>query len=410
MSLRESAALIIKNTVREVLPGPKTREALQNIELDSGKTVVISVGKAAWTMARAAEAVLKDRIDSGIVITKYGHVKGELKYCECFEAGHPTPDENSFLAAEKALEMVMPLNEHDNVIFLLSGGASALFEKPLIEEAQLKRITDSLLASGADITEINTVRKHVSAIKGGRFALACAPAHIKAVVLSDVIGSDLSVIGSGPVSPDASTGEDAFGIIDKYHLKVSADVLEILMMETPKELDNVEAEVIGDVTLLCQAAKNACEAQGFRTVVLTDSLDCEAQDAGAFLAGIARYYQKTKTSLAFVAGGETVVHLKGKGKGGRNQELALSAALGIAGLKDTCIFSIGSDGTDGPTDAAGGIVDGETIDRMKENRIDARKMLEKNDSYNALQAVQGLIVTGPTGTNVNDVAVVLIKR
>ncbi len=411
MSLRESAALIIKNSIREVLPGPKTREALQKIELDeAGKTVVISVGKAAYSMAKAAESVLKDRIDSGIVITKYGHVKGELKYCECFEAGHPTPDANSFLAAEKALEMVMPLGEHDNVVFLLSGGASALFEKPLVDEAQVQRMTDALLASGADITEINTVRKHVSAIKGGRFALACAPAHIKAIVLSDVIGSDLSVIGSGPVTPDRSTGEDAFAIIEKYHLKVSADILEILMMETPKTLDNVEAEVIGDVALLCQAAKKACDSLGFRTVILTDSLACEAQDAGAFLAGIARYYQKSKTSLAFVVGGETVVHLKGKGMGGRNQELALSAALGIQGLENTCIFSIGSDGTDGPTDAAGGIVDGETIGRMKENRIDAAKMLERNDSYNALKAVQGLVITGPTGTNVNDVAVVLIER
>lgn len=410
MSLRESAAQIIRNSIREVLPGPKTREALQKMELDEGKTVVVSVGKAAYAMAKAAETVLKDRIDDGIVITKYGHVKGELKYCECFEAGHPVPDANSFLAAEKALEKVMPLGEHDNVIFLLSGGASALFEKPIIEEEQLKRITDCLLASGADITEINTVRKHVSAVKGGRFALACAPAHVKAIILSDVIGSDLSVIGSGPVTPDASTGEDAFAIIDKYHVKVAADILKILMLETPKTLDNVEAEVIGDVTLLCQAAKKACEAEGFRTVVLTDSMDCEAKDAGAFLAGIARYYQKTKVSLAFIAGGETVVHLKGKGMGGRNQELALSAAAGIAGLKDTCIFSVGSDGTDGPTDAAGGIVDGETAARLKENRLNIHKVLERNDSYNALKTVQGLVVTGPTGTNVNDVAVILIKR
>ena len=296
------------------------------------------------------------------------------------------------------------------MLFLLSGGASSLFEVPIIPEKELEQITEKLLGSGADIHEINLVRKHLSQVKGGRFALACFPAKVHVIVLSDVIGNDLSTIGSGPCYPDNSTGEEAFSVLEKYHINLNADIIETLMLETPKYMNNVDHRIIGDVSKLCTAAKDACEALGYRTVILTDSLNCEARDAGAFLSSIARYYQGSKRSLAFIAGGETVVKIKGTGLGGRNQELVLSAAEGISGLKDTMVLSFGSDGTDGPTDAAGAYADGETAEKLQEQGISIYDTLENNDSYHALQAVKSLIVTGPTGTNVNDVAIILIKR
>lgn len=410
MNQREEVAAIVKKSVQAVMPGPAVKEALKNREFTADRLYVVAAGKAAYAMARAAESVLKNRIRDGVVITKYGHAKKPLQYCRIYEAGHPTPDENSYEATQKAIDLVYGLTDQDEVLFLLSGGASSLFEVPIIPENALKDITEKLLASGADIHEMNLVRKHLSQVKGGRFALACFPAKVHVIVLSDVIGNDLSTIGSGPCYPDRSTGEEAFSILEKYHINLNADIIETLMLETPKYLNNVDHEIIGDVSNLCKAARDACEELGYRTVILTDSLNSSARDAGSFLASIARYYQGSKKSLAFVVGGETVVRLTGSGLGGRNQEIALSAAAGIDGLKDTCIFSIGSDGTDGPTDAAGGIVDGGTAAQLTEAKIDIYKTLEDNDSYHALEAVQGLIVTGPTGTNVNDVSVVLIRR
>ena len=410
MSQREDVREIIKKSVKAVLPTAGVKDALRKMQFTAEKLYLVAAGKAAYSMAKAAEGFLGDRIKDGIVITKYGHTKTPLQHVRCFEAGHPKPDENSYEATQKAIDMVYGLTDQDEVLFLLSGGASSLFEVPIIPEKDLQNITDRLLASGADIHEINTVRKHLSQVKGGRFALACFPAKVHVIALSDVIGNDFSTIGSGPCYPDESTGEMAFSILEKYHINLNADIIETLMLETPKTLTNADHQVIGDVSTLAKAAKDACEELGYKTVILTDSLDMEAREAGSFLASIARYYQGTKRSLAFIAAGETVVHLKGNGRGGRNQELALSAAAGISGLQDTCIFSFGSDGTDGPTDAAGGMVDGETAAKLKEAGFSIYASLENNDSYPALQAVQSLIVTGPTGTNVNDVAVLLIRR
>ena len=319
------------------------------------------------------------------------------------------PDENSFTAAEAALELVRDLDSSDTVLFLLSGGGSALFEKPLIPGKELADITRQLLASGADIVEMNTIRKRLSAVKGGRFALACAPAQVFSIVLSDIVGDPLDMIASGPVYPDRSTCEEAVAIAEKYQLKLSSAARELLRQETPKELTNVTTVVTGSVRELCAAAAAACRELGYEPVLLTDSLTGESREAGRLLADIV---QKNANDLtggrkAVIAGGETVVHLTGKGMGGRNQELALAAAPGIAGLP-AAVFSVGSDGTDGPTDAAGGYVDGETAAELARQGIDVSRVLAENDSYHALQAVGGLIVTGPTGTNVNDVAVALI--
>jgi hydroxypyruvate reductase len=305
--------------------------------------------------------------------------------------------------------MVKDLGEEDAVVFLLSGGGSALFEKPLCSGEELQDVTKQLLACGADIIEINTIRKRLSAVKGGKFAHICAPAKVFSVVLSDIIGDPLDMIASGPAYPDSSTCSQALAIADKYELSLSETARSLLSRETPKELSNVITHITGSVRELCRAAGEACESLGYTPVILTDRLCCQAKEAGAFLASIARTHTRDNQSLAFIAGGETVVQLTGTGKGGRNQELALSAAAGIEGLENVLIFSLGSDGTDGPTDAAGGMVDGTTAASLARQGISIHRTLQNNDAYHALSAVNSLIFTGPTGTNVNDVSVVLIR-
>ena len=360
-------------------------------------------------MAKAAADFLGSRLDAGICITKYGHVKGEIAGIKCFEAGHPVPDRNSFQATEEALEMVGGLGAEDTVVFLLSGGGSALFEKPLLTEEELADVTDQLLSCGADIVEMNIIRKRLSAVKGGRFARICEPAKVYSIVLSDILGDPLDMIASGPAYPDSSTCAQALAVAEKYRLRLSADARELMRRETPKELSNVETVVTGSVRNLCRAAAEACRELGYEPYILTDQLNCEAREAGRFLAAIARSHQDSEKSLAVIAGGETVVHLTGKGKGGRNQELALAAAEGISGRKGVAVFSVGSDGTDGPTDAAGGFCDGSTKERLAQAGMDIYHTLQENNAYEALERTGGLIFTGATGTNVNDVAVLLIR-
>lgn len=410
-TLREDAEVIIKAALHAAQPDEAVRRALTGLSLpEGGKLILVAIGKAAWKMADAAVTLLGERITDGIVITKYGHAQGALPHVRIREAGHPVPDENSFRATEEAISLVKDLGEGDAIVFLISGGGSALFEKPLIPAEELEALTKALLASGADIVEMNTIRKRLSAVKGGRFAGVCAPARVVSVVLSDIIGDPLDMIASGPAYPDSSTAEQALSIVEKYRLPLSKSALSQLMQETPKRLDNVESHITGSVRQLCRAAGEACEALGYQPLPLTASLCCNARDAGSFLASIAQYYADCDHSLAFIAGGETVVKLTGHGMGGRNQEIALSAAAGIAGLRDTAVFSLGSDGTDGPTDAAGGYCDGTTAASLKRQGISIDAVLAENDAYHALEKVDGLIKTGPTGTNVNDVSVLLIRR
>ena len=408
--VHDDAHYMIKESLKAVMPDAAVRRALENKDFGNGKVVLIAAGKAAWQMADTAHQVLGDRVCSGLVITKYGSSCGQIGDYTCIEAGHPVPDKNSFKGAGLALDAVSGLCAEDTVLFLLSGGGSALFEKPSVTQEELQDITCRLLGCGADIREINTVRKHISQVKGGRFAQACSPARVYSIVLSDIIGDPLGMIASGPAYPDASTSADAFGVLEKYDIIVNSHVRKCIEKETPKALDNVETVVTGSVRELCSAAKKAAEACGYETVMLTDRLDCMAREAGTMLGDIALSHQETEKSIAFIAGGETVVRLTGDGKGGRNQEIALAAADKIVGCRDTVIFSIGSDGSDGPTDAAGGIADGMTGEKLASAGIDIFSSLQKNDSYNALKECRGLIKTGPTGTNVNDLAAVLIKR
>ena len=404
--LRTDADTIVREAIQAVLPDAAVRRALEGFTPGGGRVLLVAAGKAAWQMAHAAVEAL-GAVDAGVVVTKYGHVKGDIPGVTCYEAGHPVPDANSFAATAAALELVRGLTAADTVLFLLSGGGSALFEQPLLPADELQDVTRQLLACGADIVEMNTIRKRLSAVKGGRFALACAPARVYAVVLSDILGDPLDMIASGPCAPDRSTCAEAAAVAEKYGLRLSPAARGLLAQETPKELSNVETLVTGSVRQLCAAAAASCEKLGYRPILLTDCLDCEAREAGRFLADIARTHAGRGEKLAFLAGGETVVRLTGHGLGGRNQELALAAAPGLAGL-DAAVFSVGSDGTDGPTDAAGGYTDGDSLAALAAKGLDVHAVLADNDAYHALEAVGGLLVTGPTGTNVNDVAALLI--
>ena len=416
-TLRDDAMSIIHESIKAVLPDAAVARALNNKEITTD-VVLVAIGKASWNMAKAAKETLGSKVKRGIVITKYHHSGGPIESCDIIEAGHPLPDKNSVLGATKVLEMVSRLTPDDHVVFLISGGGSSLFEKPLdgVSLEDITDLTNQLLGCGADIVEMNTIRKHLSAVKGGRFAQQCNGAKIYTVVLSDVVGDKLDAIASGPASPDGTTSADALQILKKYNIPVGNHLVEALGKETPKTIENCETVVTGNVAALCQAAAKSAEKFGYSSIMLSTSVDCEAKEMGRILASKVKELKtgvnsefSPKPPCAIIYGGETVVRLTGNGKGGRNQEVALAAALGIEGIEDVVVFSFGSDGTDGPTDAAGGMVDGLTSARIRAGSIVPQESLANNDSYHALKVSGDLIVTGPTGTNVNDLMVVLCK-
>lgn len=415
--LRADATVIIQESIRAVLPDDSVVNALKNQDFEKDISIV-AVGKAAWNMAQSAKEYLGDQVKQGIVITKYQHSKGNIETLDIIEAGHPIPDQNAILGGTKILDMVSKLSKKDLILFLVSGGGSALFEKPMegVTLQDIMGITDQLLANGADITEINTVRKHLSQVKGGRFAEACIGIEIYVLVLSDVIGDRLDVIASGPSYPDTSTSEEALSIMKKFDINIEPRIKKVVEIETPKVVNNCKSHIIGSVSKLCEAAASKCRELGYNPMIMSTSIDCEAKEAGSFLSSIARdvvnhtcpEYMPPRP-CAFILGGETIVHLNGRGKGGRNQEIALAAAMGIEDIEGVVIFSVGSDGTDGPTDAAGGLVDGGTMKRIKQHCGCPENFLEENNSYNALKISQDLVITGATGTNVNDLMVILIE-
>ena len=415
-TLKEDARNIILHAIQASLPDEAVKKAIcgKNFEFN-GKVIVISIGKAAWNMAKAAADHIPHKIDTGIVLTKYGHSQGEIPGFTILEAGHPLPDENTIMGTKKVIDEISDLNEKDTVFFLVSGGGSALFESPAgeLNLNDFLDITDQMLKCGADIIEINTVRKHLSAVKGGRFAELCSPAKVYCIALSDILGDRPDSIASGPTCADVSTSEEAFAVIDKYNLKITETMKTELQKETPKSLSNVSMEITGSVTQLCEDAAKKAESLGYTPMILTNMLDCEAKDAGRFLASIAKTIQKDglplKSPCAIICGGETIVHITGKGKGGRNQELALAAAEAINGMEGVVVAAAGSDGTDGPTDAAGGIVDGNTKSLLAEKGISIPVILSENNSNFALAEADSLIITGPTGTNVNDLYLLLCK-
>lgn len=412
--MKDDALKIVNYAIRKSLPDEAVQAYLERNPLPAGRVILIAIGKAAWNMAKAAKDVLGKRVAFGIVITKYEHSRGSIDGIEIYEAGHPVPDQRTLTATERVLQITKDLRSHDTVLFLVSGGGSSLFEKPKgLTVNQLQEITEKLLKCGANIVEINTVRKHLSLVKGGRFAQHVYPARVVSLLLSDVLGDRPDSIASGPAYPDSTTCSEAFNILKRYGIEIDENIKSALSEETPKRLRNVETHVVGSVKIACEKAAEVAGQLGYNAIVLTTSLNCEAKEAGKFLASLVReevfYNRPIRKPCAIIMGGETTVHVIGTGKGGRNQELALSASIGIRGLANVVVASVGTDGTDGPTDAAGGIVDGRTYDILKDMNIDVEETLKNNDSYSALRLCDGLVITGPTGTNVNDLILALIK-
>lgn len=392
------------------------------------KIVVVGMGKASARMAVALEEMLEGRITAGLVVTADGYAV-PTETIEVVEAGHPVPDERGLAAARRIITLVDQAREEDLVIVLISGGGSALFSLPAegISLSDLVRTNELLLGSGATIRDVNTVRKHLSQVKGGGLAKRAFPAQVLSLIISDVPGDPLDVIASGPTAPDSTTFADAKRILQRYDLwtEVPLPVRKRIeaglcgrVAETPKPDDplfqRVQNVIVSSGRLAALAAQAAGERLGYRTLLFTTILEGEAREVGTMLASFARelvhFGRPVQPPALVVAAGETTVTVRGTGKGGRNQELALSAALGIEGFANVVIGSLGTDGKDGPTDAAGGSVDGGTVARLRARGIDPQRALANNDSYTALERSGDLIVTGPTGTNVADLCFVLVGK
>jgi len=426
--LRRQALAIFRAAVAAADPGDAVRRHLRRLDLTKFHNIyVVGAGKAGASMAAAAEQVLGKRITEGLVNVKYGHV-AKLGHIELNECGHPLPDRRGVDGANRIAEIAKKAGQGDLVLCLISGGASALLPLPTkpisLEEKQAT--TQLLLDCGADIHEFNTVRKHLSRIKGGQLAQVAWPASVEALLLSDVVGDDPGVIGSGPTAPDASTFADVAHILDKYHLtrQLPASVRRRIrqgvrgeIAETPKPGDRifrrVRNTIIGSNRIALAAAAQRARRFGFRTLVLSSEIQGETREIARMHAAIAREVvrsgQPIRAPACVISGGETTVTLQGKGKGGRgkggrNQEFVLAAVPDISGLPNTVVFSAGTDGTDGPTDAAGATADGSTLTRNP----DAAACLQRNDSYHYFAALGDLIKTGPTLTNVMDVRLILI--
>jgi hydroxypyruvate reductase len=395
--------------------------------------IVVGMGKASARMAATLEDLLGERISRGLVVTAHGYRaatrKVGIRKIKIVEASHPVPDACGLAAANRIVTIVEEANEEDLVIVLISGGGSALLPLPAsgIALCDLAATSELLLRSGAKIEEINTVRKHLSQVKGGQLARHAFPAQVLALVLSDVPGDPLNAIASGPTVGDPTTFDQAKQILRQYRLweEIPKPVRERIeagvrseIEETPKPgdavLQQVTTVIIGSGSDAAEAALAEAERLGYHTLLLTTTLEGEAREVGKVLAALAREEVKTHRPLSLpaliLAAGETTVTVRGTGKGGRNQELALSAARGIEGLCGVVVASLGTDGRDGPTDAAGGMVDGGTVSRMRERGIDPGEYLEENNSYEALEKAGDLIVTGPTGTNVADMCFVAVGK
>ncbi len=387
---------------------------------DAENVFVVAAGKAAGAMARAAAELLGDRVSGGLVVTKYGHEPGPEGFETVFSS-HPEPDERGVEAARKVQEMAEGLGEGDLLLALISGGASALLADPAppIELADLKRLTGDLLRSGADIGEINTIRKHVSVLKGGGLVRLAHPAPTMALLLSDVVGDEPSSIASGLTAPDPTTLQDTRRVLDRYEIEPPESIAAHLQIaeETPGPGDPIFDDV---VNLICGGGRHAAEAAsekarelGYAPLLLTTTLTGDALGAASMYAAIVREVlasgNPAEPPCAIVSGGEATVSVRGSGTGGPNQEFALALAIELAGVEGWAAFSADTDGNDGSTEAAGGIVDGETAQRVREGGVDPDEALANNDSHAALEAGGALLVTGPTGTNVNDVRVALIS-
>lgn len=449
-SMRVDSSILIPNPARKrylrileaalaaVEPRACTRQALHRADnrlrvagkiydLDRTRHVfVVGFGKAGAPMAQAVEDLIGDRITDGVVVVKYGHT-APTRQVRLVEAGHPVPDEGSVVGAQAAVDLARRAGEEDLVIVLISGGGSALLTLPApgLTLDDLQTLTDLLLRSGATINEVNAVRKHCSAVKGGQLARHIAPARALALVLSDVVGNRLDAIASGPLVPDPTTFADAWAVVEKYGLaghlppRVRAHLRAGLQGQVPETLKpgdpvltRVAVTIVGDNARAAEAAARAAVEAGYNTQVLSTFVEGEARQVARVVAAlgkeVVRYRRPQPPPACLILGGETTVTVRGTGKGGRNQELALAAALALEGWPHITVVTLGTDGTDGPTDAAGGMVDGETVARARAAGLDPLACLQNNDAYPLLRATHDLLVTGPTNTNVNDLIFIFV--
>jgi hydroxypyruvate reductase len=385
-----------------------------------GRTVVIGAGKAAARMAQAVEQHWKGEL-AGLVVTRYGH-GAPTRHIEVIEAGHPVPDEASAQAAQRMLALVDGLTENDLVLCLISGGGSALLSLPApgITAEEKRELTRALLKSGAPIGEMNCVRRHLSAIKGGRLALACSPARVVTLVVSDVPGDDPAVVASGPTVPDGSTAADALAILDKYNITVSEGARAVLLdpklaapMPGDPRLAGNSVHVIATAQHMLDAVAAAARNAGYAPLILSSSMEGEAREVGIVHAGIARqvaiYGQPLRPPCVILSGGETTVTVRGNGRGGRNVEFLLSLAIALQGQARVHALAVDTDGIDGTEDNAGALVGPDTLARAASAGIDAKALLANNDGYTLFERLGDLVVTGPTRTNVNDLRAILVE-
>jgi glycerate 2-kinase len=434
----KAAALVMAAALEAVDPGVAVREHLhreKNHLLLSGKTydlsayrriVLIGAGKAGVPMAQASAELLGDYLDGGLVIVKEGYLGDPIDPdVEIIEAGHPIPDRRGQEATLRMLDMLDGLGQNDLVLFLISGGGSALMHVPVegVSLEDLQQLTSTLLAVGANITEINSLRKHLDRVKGGGLARAAAPAEMVTLVLSDVIGDPLDVIASGPTVPDSSTFQDAWKVLERYAIldQIPVSVREHLwrgvrgeIPDTPKRADPIFERgahiIVGNNRRAAEAAARTARSSGFRSLLLTSRLQGEARRAGKILGALARQVRMAGGSgpLCLIAGGETTVTVSGDGLGGRNQELALGALEELAGLAGVGLLALATDGGDGPTDAAGAVVTGESLERAMLLGLDPRAYLAHNDAYHFFEVLGDLLKPGPTQTNVNDLTFLFV--
>jgi len=393
---------------------------------DFNNIFVVGAGKAGAPMAAAVEEALGDRLSAGVINVKYGHTE-PLNKIKINEAGHPVPDQAGLWGTLEIVEFLEGAGKKDLIICLISGGGSALLPLPVdgISLAEKQELTEKLLACGATINEINTIRKHISKIKGGQLARLAFPATLITFILSDVVGDPLDAIASGPAVPDTSTFQDVNDILSRYGIwhdipiPIQSHIQKGIngeIPETPKSGDEIFSKlqnvIVGSNTQAVLAAKNEAQNLGYNTLMLSSLMEGETKEVAGVHSAIAKEILKTgnpvKPPACLISGGETTVTLRGDGKGGRNQEFVLAAAIDISGLEPVVILSGGTDGTDGPTDAAGAICDGQTISKAKKRGMNAMGYLSKNDSYSFFKPLNDLLITGPTKTNVMDLRIILV--
>jgi hydroxypyruvate reductase len=436
--LKEIAWKIINDALKAVDPAIAVKNyfranpaIVEQIKATPGHVFVVGAGKAGAPMSAAVRELFPNKIAAGRVIVKYGHLGAggvPLEPIQLIEAGHPVPDEAGLAGARAIAQLLSQTTADDTVICLFSGGGSALLTLPAegLTLADLQATTQALLAAGATINQVNTIRKHLSAVKGGGIARLAAPAAVYALILSDVVGDPLEVIASGPTVPDPTTFADVWALVEQFGLQnaLPSAVRRRLqaghkgdLPDTPKSgnsiFKRVTNVVIGSNKIAAQAAVESAQAAGFNAQLLTTFIEGEAREVGRVVAGLAKGLAHDegmfKRPACLVLGGETTVTLKGNGKGGRNQEMALSAAIALAGWENLLITCLGTDGSDGPTNAAGAFADGATVSRARALGLNPLDFLQRNDSYNFFAPLDGLIITGPTNTNVNDLTIILVN-